>query len=118
MRSLAVFVSTILLGTAACYAQENQSNQQEDKPGIVAQSGAAVGQTAAATAGTAVAGPLGGAVAGVVGGAVGGTVGKVVEGGGKKKQACKTEEGKDQDDCQRDQQAQQQDSNQANEQVR
>jgi len=79
---LAVIFSLALMGYAA--AQDQQS-QDQDKPGVVSQAGAAAGQAAGATSGTAVAGPIGGAVAGVVGGAIGGTVGKVAEGGSKKK---------------------------------
>ena len=85
---LAAIFSLALMGYAA--AQE----EQEDKPGVVAQTGAAAGQAAAATAGTAVAGPIGGAVAGVVGGAIGGTVGKAVEGKPKKK-TCERDDDKD-----------------------
>jgi hypothetical protein len=79
---LAVIFSLALTGYAVA---QNDQSQEQDKPGVVSQTGAAAGQAAGVTAGTAVAGPLGGAVAGVVGGAVGGTVGKVVEGGAKKK---------------------------------
>lgn len=118
MKAVALIASLLLAGSMVCMAQDAQSDQQQEKPGLVAQSGAAVGQTAAATAGTAVGGPLVGAVAGVVGGAVGGSVGKVVEGSGKKKQACDSKDDQDQKNCKDDQVAQRDDADQQKDDTR